>query len=102
MGCAARHPKHLFIGPHLLVFVWARAELCVVFVFGADDVLLYALRNLFAINMGNHPSNHVPLDRANVGKFGDVHTVSQIAFIHFTLRVACNKNFVSNSLPGCL
>lgn len=26
------------------------------------------------INMGNHPSNHVPLDRANVGKFGDVHT----------------------------
>nr|XP_023020171.1 protein numb isoform X1 [Leptinotarsa decemlineata] len=22
----------------------------------------------------NHPSNHVPLDRANVGKYGDVHT----------------------------
>lgn len=25
--------------------------------------------------MGNHPSNHQPLERPNVGKFGDLQTV---------------------------
>lgn len=31
--------------------------------------------------MGNHPSNHQPLDRGNVGKFGDVATVGHLTTI---------------------
>ena len=27
--------------------------------------------------MGNHPSNHQPLERTNVGKFGDAYTVCE-------------------------
>lgn len=40
------------------------------------DVLVCFELFFWVIIMGNHPSNHIPLDRRDVSKFGDPNTVS--------------------------
>lgn len=45
--------------------------------------------------MGNHPSNHQPLERGGVGKFGDVNTVG--FFLH-SLRKYQSLNITQHFL----